>query len=391
MRATRGAGRDDLQLFRGRHGADDDGRARGDDHLCLQPPASAHRQQSGTVSWVHQDPVTKSQRVTDVNGTVTATKIDLDPWGGETRASAHTSTQPQRYTTYTRDQNGGDDAQMRRYSGAQQRFSQPDPYDGSYSLADPQSFNRYSYVQNDPVNFVDPSGLDGFIYWFDSNGQFHGLHLVNGGTANSGSGRVGGGGIGGSGGSGLFGSIEIAFAQNADGAGGGVPQQTTPSDTLRKNMEDLLAKPECRHFVDKLLGYAFSVTGNLPVSNNVLDMFDMVRSQSGVTFGAFSLQGTAVSYAHGSLGENDARLEISNIYGPNSRVQGLIGIHETLHVAGRYGAYDDRVFAEAIYKMRVAEGRKPIPLPDRNNFKNINEWVLANSQYWHSFLTGACK
>lgn len=23
----------------------------------------------------------------------------------------------------------------------------------------PQSFNRYSYVQNDPVNFTDPSGL----------------------------------------------------------------------------------------------------------------------------------------------------------------------------------------------------------------------------------------
>ncbi|MGH9904947.1 MAG: hypothetical protein ACRD8U_05095, partial [Pyrinomonadaceae bacterium] len=40
------------------------------------------------------------------------------------------------------------------------RFDQPDPYDGSYSLTDPQSFNRYAYVNNDPVNFVDPSGLD---------------------------------------------------------------------------------------------------------------------------------------------------------------------------------------------------------------------------------------
>jgi hypothetical protein len=27
-------------------------------------------------------------------------------------------------------------------------------------LTNPQSFNRYSYVQNDPVNFVDPTGLD---------------------------------------------------------------------------------------------------------------------------------------------------------------------------------------------------------------------------------------
>jgi uncharacterized protein RhaS with RHS repeats len=39
------------------------------------------------------------------------------------------------------------------------RFDQPDPYDGSYDLTDPQSFNRYSYVGNDPVNFIDPTGL----------------------------------------------------------------------------------------------------------------------------------------------------------------------------------------------------------------------------------------
>jgi hypothetical protein len=39
------------------------------------------------------------------------------------------------------------------------RFSQPDPYDGSYDFSDPQSLNRYSYTQNDPVNFVDPTRL----------------------------------------------------------------------------------------------------------------------------------------------------------------------------------------------------------------------------------------
>jgi hypothetical protein len=48
----------------------------------------------------------------------------------------------------------------RRYNRQWSRFDQPDPYDGSYSLTDPQSFNRYSYVQNDPVNFVDPTGLN---------------------------------------------------------------------------------------------------------------------------------------------------------------------------------------------------------------------------------------
>jgi hypothetical protein len=37
------------------------------------------------------------------------------------------------------------------------RWTSPDQLEGK--IGNPQSFNRYSYVQNDPVNFVDPSGL----------------------------------------------------------------------------------------------------------------------------------------------------------------------------------------------------------------------------------------
>ena len=47
----------------------------------------------------------------------------------------------------------------RRYNRWHSRFDQPDPYGGSYDMTNPQSFNRYAYVQNDPVNFVDPTGL----------------------------------------------------------------------------------------------------------------------------------------------------------------------------------------------------------------------------------------
>jgi RHS repeat-associated protein len=48
---------------------------------------------------------------------------------------------------------------FRRYNRWWATFDQPDPYDGSYNPTSPQSFNRYAYVQDDPVNFVDPAGL----------------------------------------------------------------------------------------------------------------------------------------------------------------------------------------------------------------------------------------
>jgi RHS repeat-associated protein len=115
-------------------------------------------QESNQVMWTHQDPVTKSQRLTNSAGTVVSW-VELDPWGAETGGSNNAQQQSHRYNNYERDANGGDDATMRRYEGRWQRFAQPDPYDGSYNLAEPQSFNRYSYTQNDPVNFADPTGL----------------------------------------------------------------------------------------------------------------------------------------------------------------------------------------------------------------------------------------
>jgi RHS repeat-associated protein len=131
--------------------------------------------QAGGVNWVHQDPVTKSQRITDSAGNITYT-IDLDPWGSETgRTSGNAAFQPHRFTSYERDANAGDDAMFRRYQSAWTRFSQPDPYEGSYDLTDPQSFNRYAYVQNDPVNYVDPTGLIAPLIWA------HNVMRLNGG------------------------------------------------------------------------------------------------------------------------------------------------------------------------------------------------------------------
>jgi hypothetical protein len=47
----------------------------------------------------------------------------------------------------------------RYYSNGYGRFMTPDPFYGSANIRSPQSWNRYAYVWNDPVNGHDPSGL----------------------------------------------------------------------------------------------------------------------------------------------------------------------------------------------------------------------------------------
>jgi RHS repeat-associated protein len=123
--------------------------------------------QQGGVYWMHQDPIVKSKRVTDGSGAIVST-VELDPWGGETSRSSNEAFQPRKFTTYIRDSIASDDAMHRRYNRWWGRFEQPDPYEGSYNLADPQSFNRYSYTQNDPVNFTDPTGLCAFSVAVDN-------------------------------------------------------------------------------------------------------------------------------------------------------------------------------------------------------------------------------
>ena len=66
-----------------------------------------------------------------------------------------------KFTGDERDNETGlDFAQARYNSGTLGRFTTPDPYSGSISTASPQSFNRYAFVGNNPVNRTDPSGLD---------------------------------------------------------------------------------------------------------------------------------------------------------------------------------------------------------------------------------------
>jgi RHS repeat-associated protein len=95
---------------------------------------------------------------TDASGNVTGTNL-MAPYGDT--LSSNTSDSYVYTGLYQDTEYGGDDAWYRNYTAEQSRWLTPDPYNGSYDLMNPQSFNRYMYVNGNPLENVDPSGLAG--------------------------------------------------------------------------------------------------------------------------------------------------------------------------------------------------------------------------------------
>jgi RHS repeat-associated protein len=66
----------------------------------------------------------------------------------------------QKYAGMERDEASGMAHTLwRKYDGLSGRWTSPDPYGGSADITNPQTINRYTYVNNDPVNQTDPDGL----------------------------------------------------------------------------------------------------------------------------------------------------------------------------------------------------------------------------------------
>jgi RHS repeat-associated protein len=78
---------------------------------------------------------------------------------GELKGAAPPEGDKDHFTTYRRDETGLDYAWNRYYAPSVGRFTTADPYDGSAVAAVPATWNRYSYVSNNPVSYTDPKGL----------------------------------------------------------------------------------------------------------------------------------------------------------------------------------------------------------------------------------------
>jgi RHS repeat-associated protein len=116
----------------------------------------------GQFYWLHTNHLGNSRAMTDVNGNLTY-KGQFDPYGqtvSEWSSSGNNNLNTKKFTGYERDvATGLDYASARMYNSGRGRFMTPDPIGvkgANFNL--PQSLNQYAYVENDPINFIDPSG-----------------------------------------------------------------------------------------------------------------------------------------------------------------------------------------------------------------------------------------
>ena len=125
-----------------------------------------------TVQYHHPDRL-GTRLVTNATDTSVQEQVSL-PFGTALDAES-TGAVTRRFTSYERSaMTGLDYAVNRCYDSQQGRFTQVDPIGmRATSLNNPQSLNLFAYVNNDPVNRVDPDGLFSFFKWI--GGLFKGI------------------------------------------------------------------------------------------------------------------------------------------------------------------------------------------------------------------------
>ncbi len=122
----------------------------------------ARRDSSGNVDYYFADHLGSARVVTNSSGTI-LDDSDFYPYGGE-RVTSSGSGNPYKFTGKERDSESGLYNFGARYHSPQyQRFMSADPAGLAVAdLSNPQTLNQYAYVNNNPINMTDPTGLCGF-------------------------------------------------------------------------------------------------------------------------------------------------------------------------------------------------------------------------------------
>ncbi len=113
--------------------------------------------QNSTTNFIHADHLGSTRIVTNVSQQPIDT-YDFTPYGLQTWGNTTTT---HKFTGKERDTESGLDNFGKRYNASSMgRFMTPDPVGiMKQKLLDPQQWNMYAYVRNNPLRFVDPTGM----------------------------------------------------------------------------------------------------------------------------------------------------------------------------------------------------------------------------------------
>jgi RHS repeat-associated protein len=121
----------------------------------------ARRDFSNNVFYYFTDHLGTSREIVQAGQTTPCYDADYYPFGGEAVVATNTCTQNYKFTAKERDSESGlDTFGARYYSASMARFTSVDPKPGSAHLAEPQSWNKYTYTRNNPLKYIDPDGMD---------------------------------------------------------------------------------------------------------------------------------------------------------------------------------------------------------------------------------------
>ena len=134
-----------------------------------QPPPS-----NPTTNYTTVDLLGSPRVITDATGSVTSRR-DFMPFGEQLGPDPVYRTANLRYgvadavrqkfTGYQNDtETGLDFAEARYYNSQHARFTAVDPLLASGKSANPQTFNRYAYVSNNPIRKTDPTGMFEWVH-----------------------------------------------------------------------------------------------------------------------------------------------------------------------------------------------------------------------------------
>jgi hypothetical protein len=290
------------------------------------------------------------------------------------------------------------------------------------SISSPQSFNRYSYVNNDPVNKVDPTGLmlsDIGVYQTSNPGVVDKLEkrmveLFQQNTSQGSSQST----------PGLNQFASPAFRASygnrpwAKGGKGAIQFSSIPNPFMYRkvwllpggnviqNMRNLASNPTCSGFISKLINVASQLTGRKPYSDNINELINLIIGQPDNS----GLKGIEISNgyhfsgvggggsAFGDIGRGEATAEHDYFWTVrrtptesdflDAEIEIAIGgLHETVHVAGgAASAFDGYT---AYYNDTIMANAAQI-LTNAPNFPESGSTNAAYGMYWHNQLRENC-